>query len=135
VVEQLRAHGKVARGWLGVQVAEVTPIMAQGLGLPLGAGAVVSKVGSGSPAAAAGFEKGDVILSVNGRDIKRMHDLPLAIAEMPIGEIVAVTVRRGNAALSLRPVIGEMPANPPVAQFEGQTSPIPVSTPSGAWGL
>lgn len=137
VVEQLKAHGKVARGWLGVQIQEVTPAIADELGLPKAAGALVSKVGGGGPAAVAGFEQGDVILSVNGRDIRRMHDLPLVIAEMPIGETAAVTVWRGNAALSLRPVIGEMPAGPRIAELSEekpaggtsgrQIAPLPVS--------
>src|SRR5271168_2307788 len=85
VVEQLREHGKVARGWLGVQIQPVTAEVARNLGLPSAAGALIAKVGAGSPAAAAGFEQGDVILSINGQDIRRMHDLPLVIAEMPIG--------------------------------------------------
>jgi hypothetical protein len=45
-----------------------------------------------------------------------MHDLPLVIGEMPIGGVAAVTVWRRNAALSLRPTIGEIPANPAVAR-------------------
>jgi len=143
VVEQLRAHGRVARGWLGVQIQLVTPELVQSLGLPTNAGALVAKVGAGSPAATAGFEQGDVILSINGRDIRRMRDLPLVIAEMPIGQMAAVTVWRRNAALTLRPVITEMPANPEVAELrqganDGRRSeratmaPSPVSASSPA---
>ncbi len=76
VLEQLRAYGKVARGWL----------------------------------------QGDVILAINGRDVRRMHELPLVIAETPIGRMAAVTVWRRNATLTLRPVISEMPTNPEVAE-------------------
>jgi serine protease Do len=115
VVEQLKEHGKVARGWLGIQIQPVTAEIARNLGLANSAGAVVAKVGAGSPAAAAGFEQGDVILSINGQEIRRMHDLPLVIAETPIGRAAAVTVWRRKAALALRPVIGEMPVNPAVA--------------------
>jgi serine protease Do len=92
VVEQLRARGRVARGWLGVQIQEVTPELVQSLGLPNTAGALVAKVGAGGPAATAGFEQGDVILSINGRDVRRLRDLPLVIAEMPIGQTAAVTI-------------------------------------------
>ncbi len=115
VVEQLKAHGKVARGWLGIQIQQVTPEVALTLGLPKPEGVLVAKVGAGSPAATAGFQQGDVLLSINGQDIRRLHDLPLIVAEMPIGRMAAVTVWRGNAALSLRPIIGEMPASPEVA--------------------
>ncbi len=138
VVEQLKEHGKVARGWLGVQIQPVTAEIARNLGLANPSGALVAKVGAGSPAAAAGFEQGDVILSINGQEIKRMHDLPLLIAETPIGRIAAVTVWRRNAALALQPVIGEMPVNPVVAELRQKksgsrrsagavTAPVPVS--------
>jgi serine protease Do len=122
VVEQLKAKGRVERGWLGVQIQQVTPAIAQALGLPKAAGALVVRVGAGSPAAQAGFEPGDVILSVKGQEMKRVHDLPLAVAEMPIGQMVAVTIWRRQAVLSLQPVIGEMPTNPAVAALTGEDS-------------
>ena len=86
----------------------------------------------------AGFEQGDVILSVNGRDITRMHDLPVVVAEMPIGEVAAVTVWRRSTALTLRPIITEMPLSPEVAELDPTAndgrrserpmlSPLPVS--------
>jgi serine protease Do len=143
IVDQLKRSGRVARGWLGVQVQEVTPEIARTLGLPRVVGALVAKVGTGSPAAAAGFAQGDIILSANGQDIRRMHDLPLAVAEMPIGRMAAVTVWRGNAALSLQPMIGEMPSDPAVVELrqakpDGRRSerpneaPMPVSASSPA---
>ena len=144
VLEQLRAYGKVARGWLGVQIQQITPELVQSLGLPTAVGALVVKVGAGSPAATAGFEQGDIILSINGRDITRMRDLPLVIAETPIGRTAAITVWRRNAALTLRPVISEMPMNPEVAERNGGANdgrrserattmvPSPVSTASPA---
>jgi len=143
VVEQLKEHGKVARGWLGVQIQPVTAEVARNVGLANLAGALVAKVGADSPAAAAGFEQGDVILSINGQEIRRMHDLPLVIAETPIGRIALVTVWRRNAARALQPVIGEMPMNPIVAELTQEkagsrrsagavTAPIPVSASSPA---
>jgi hypothetical protein len=82
-------------------------------------------------------------LSINGQEIRRMHDLPLVIAETPIGRIAEVTVWRRNAALELRPVIGEMPVNPAVAELSQEksggrrsagalTAPVPVSLSSPA---
>jgi serine protease Do len=122
VVEQLREHGKVARGWLGIQIQPVTAEIARNVGLANPAGALVAKVGTGSPAAAAGFAQGDVILSINGQEIRRMHDLPLIVAETPIGRVAAVTVWRRNTALSLQPVIGEMPVNPVLAELRQEKS-------------
>jgi serine protease Do len=122
VIEQLKRYGKVARGWLGIQIQQVTPEIAHSLGLPKPEGVLVAKVGPDSPAAAAGFQRGDVLLSISGQNIRRLHDLPLVVAEMPIGRMAAVTVWRGNAALSLRPIIGEMPAGPEVAEW-GRSQP------------
>jgi len=117
VVEQLKANGRVARGWLGVQITPVMPELVQGLGLPNAAGALVARVGAGSPAAMAGFEPGDIILSINGRAVARTHDLPLTVAEMPIGETAKVTVWRRNATLTLQPKIGEMPTDLNIAEL------------------
>jgi len=138
VVEQLKTYGKVPRGWLGVQIQAVTLELARNLGLPSNAGALVAEVSAGSPAAAAGFEQGDVILSVNGRDIRGTRDLPLVIAETPIGRLAAVTVWRRNATMTLRPLISEMPTNPEIAEQPHKAnagrrserpilSPVPVS--------
>src|SRR5215469_3126798 len=138
VVEQLKAHGKVPRGWLGVQIQPMTVELARSLGLSSAAGALVVRISAGSPAAAAGFEQGDVILSVNGRDIRGTRDLPLVIAETPIGRLAAVTVWRRNATMTLRPLISEMPTNPEIAEQPHKAnagrrserpilSPVPVS--------
>jgi serine protease Do len=118
VVEQLRAHGKVVRGWLGVQIQAVTLETAQQLGLEKAAGALIVKVGAGSPAAAAGFKPGDVILSIDGQEIRRMRDLAQVVAEMPIGHATSITVWRSKTALSLQPVVAEMPTDPAIAELD-----------------
>jgi len=100
-----------------VQITPVMPELVQGLGLPNAAGALVARVGAGSPAAMAGFEPGDIILSINGRAVARTHDLPLTVAEMPIGETAKVTVWRRNATLTLQPKIGEMPTDLNIAEL------------------
>src|SRR5271166_4838396 len=109
VVEQLKANGRVARGWLGVQIQQVTPEIAESFGLPKPEGALVAGVSADGPAARAGLAQGDIILSVNGHDISRMRELPLIVAQTAIGETAAVKVWRQNGETILRPVIGEMP--------------------------
>jgi serine protease Do len=109
VIEQLKANGRVARGWLGVQIQQVTPEIAESFGLPKPEGALVAGVSADGPAARAGLAQGDIILSVNGHDISRMRELPLVVAQTAIGETAAVRVWRRNAEATLRPVIGEMP--------------------------
>ncbi len=109
VVEALKEYGRVERGWLGVQIQEVTPALAQGFGLTKPAGALVAGLSAEGPAARAGFAQGDVILAINGRPIDRMRDLPLVVAGLPIGRPAEVSVWRRARTLSLRPIVEEMP--------------------------
>ena len=118
VVQQLLQHGKVERGWLGVQIQPVTAEIAQGFGLPRPEGALVAGVSPAGPAARAGLAQGDVILAVNGHAVERMRDLPFIVAEMPAGQAVDVTVWRRGQRMSLRPVIGAMPADPEIAALD-----------------
>ena len=122
IVEQLREHGKITRGWLGVQVQTVTPALAKSLGLPKDEGALVAQVTPDSPAAKAGFKEGDVIQSFNGHEIKKMRDLPIVVAETPTGEAAKVAVWRNGATQQLEPVIAKMPANPQVAESGGSSA-------------
>ena len=110
-VGELKEYGRVERGWLGVQIQEVTPDLAQGFGLTKPTGALVSGLSAKGPAARAGFAQGDVILEVNGHPIDRMRDLPLVVAELPIGRPADVSVWRQERAISLRPIVEEMPQN------------------------
>ena len=125
VVQQLLEHGKVERGWLGVQIQPVTAEIAQGFGLPRPEGALVAGVSPAGPAARAGFAQGDVILAVNGRAVERMRDLPFIVAEMPAGRPVDVTVWRRGQRISLRPVIGAMPADREIAALDPPQSAPP----------
>ena len=61
MVAQLKAHGHVSRGWLGVEIQSVTPEIASSLGLKDAKGAIVAAVVPGGPAAKAGFEQGDIV--------------------------------------------------------------------------
>ena len=115
VIAELKARGRVTRGWLGVRIQELTPELALSFGLPKAEGGLVADVTVDGPAARAGFEQGDVIRSVNGHLTSRKRDLLLALAAMPIGQTTEVGVWRRRAEIVLRPVIGEMPGQPQIA--------------------
>ena len=112
VIEQIKEHGKVERGWLGVQIQEVTPEIAQSLNLPKPEGALVADVTKDSPAAKAGLKQGDVILAFNGHDIAKVRDLPLVVAQTPVGAKAKVDVLRGGQKTAVDVAIGPMPENP-----------------------
>ena len=86
--------GKVIRGWLGVMIQEITPDLKDSLGLKSEEGALVSDVTEDSPAEKAGFERGDVIVSFDGKEIKEMNDLPYMVAITPVGDTVKVKIIR-----------------------------------------
>jgi len=111
VIEQLRVHGKVSRGWLGVQIQEVTPAIAKNLGLPSDHGALVADVTKGGPAEKAGLQQGDVIESFGGQQIDKLRDLTRAVAETPVGRTGKVKIWRKGHETTLEPVIAEQPEN------------------------
>ncbi|HUN48041.1 MAG TPA: DegQ family serine endoprotease [Stellaceae bacterium] len=111
VIDQLREHGKVSRGWLGVQIQEVTPAIAKSMSLPNDHGALVADVTKGSPAEKAGFKQGDVIESFNGHEIQKLRDLPIMVAETAVGTKAKVQVNRQGKEMTLDTTIVEQPAN------------------------
>lgn len=106
ILSQLRDHGKVTRGWIGVRVQVVTREVADSLGLQEARGAVVEGTDAGGPAAAAGIEAGDVITAVNGTDIAGLRDLPLAISNLAPGTTAQVTVWRHRQPRTLALTVG-----------------------------
>lgn len=94
VMKQLLAYGKVRRGNLGVEVQDITPRIAQALGLKDTAGAVVTRVNQGSPADGAGLQTGDVLTSIDGKPVRGAQDLRNAEGLLPLGAKVKLAVRR-----------------------------------------
>jgi serine protease Do len=109
VMDQLREHGRVIRGWLGVEVQEVTPELAQSFGLSNTQGALVAGVEKGTPAEEAGIQRGDIIVGFDGRTVRDEHQLPEMVAQAPIGRIVPLEVIRRGKQITLHASIAEMP--------------------------
>ncbi len=122
LLPQLKAHGAVTRGWLGVQIQKVTPALAESFGLDGPEGALVSQVFEGSPAAKAKVERGDVIVEFNGHPIKEFEDLPRRVAATPPGSDVAIVVLRNGKRTELSVKLDKMEAPEPAPETEKTSS-------------
>ncbi|WP_285406802.1 Do family serine endopeptidase [Luteibacter sp. ME-Dv--P-043b] len=105
VMKQLLAYGKVRRGNLGVEVQDITPRIAQALGLKDTSGAVVTRVDTGSPAEGAGLQTGDVLTAVDGKPVRSSQDVRNAEGLLPLGAKVTLSVKREGAARDVQATI------------------------------
>jgi serine protease Do len=127
VIAQLREHGEVRRGWLGVRIQTVTDELAEGLRLGDPRGALVASVSEGGPAEKAGIQQGDVVLRFDGRKVTDMRKLPRMVAETPIGKDVDVVVWRKGKEVALKVRLGELEDERVAAVTEGPGQDEPES--------
>ncbi|UTW07047.1 DegQ family serine endoprotease [Pseudomonas benzenivorans] len=109
VAEQLKADGKVSRGWLGVVIQEVNKDLAESFGLDKPAGALVAQVLDNGPAAKGGLQVGDVILSLNDKPIIMSADLPHLVGALKPGSTAELDVVREGSRKKLQLTIGALP--------------------------
>jgi serine protease Do len=109
VVGQLRDHGSVTRGWIGVQIQPVTSDIADSLGLKSTHGALVAQPQDNSPAEKAGIKAGDVITAVNGEEVKDARDLAKKIGSMAPHTSVKLSVVHNGEQKTVNLTLGEMP--------------------------
>jgi len=110
IIEQLIEKGRVARGWLGFSLQPLTAELAQSLGAKSGEGALVASVSSGGPAAKAGLQQGDLILTYDGSKVDDPQHLQRLIAESQIGKTVSLTYLRKGKSGQAQAKVEEMPA-------------------------
>jgi serine protease Do len=115
VVDQLKSGGKVSRGWLGVMIQEVTADLAESFGLDRPRGALVAQVQDDSPASKAGLQASDVILAYNGSAVENSGDLPRMVGLSKPGAKIPLEVWRKGKVQQLSVVLGELPADKPLA--------------------
>jgi serine protease Do len=124
VVDQLKQHGHVTWGWLGVAIQNVTPSIAKGLGLnpEQATGALIASVTPDSPAAKAGLKPGDDITAAGGHQIKTVHDLPRLVASSPVGSKLTLMVLRDGKEQTLEATVGQMPEKVAAAESGNASS-------------
>jgi serine protease Do len=109
VLEELKKHGRVKRGYIGIHIAPITQEIAQELKIQDKKGIVVIGIMEGSPAAKAGLRIGDVILEANGKEINEPDELIRIVNETPIGKGIRLKIHRGKSTLEVLVIIAERP--------------------------
>lgn len=128
IIPQLEAKGEVTRGYLGVSIQSLTPELTKALKLEDSQGALVSEVTPDSPAAKAGIQRGDVIVSFGQKPVEDARALPIMVAGTPVGQEVPITVLRNGEKHQLSVMVGKLPSE----RAEEGTSIQPTQ---GKWGL
>lgn len=120
ILVQLKEHGSVTRGWLGVMIQNVSADLGKSFGLERPIGALVGEVVKDSPAAAAGIKQGDIIIKYKDTEITKMSMLPAMVAQTPVGEEVELVVVRNSKEQKFKVTIGKLTED--LAALEGQNS-------------
>jgi len=124
VIDQLKGKGKVVRGWIGISIQTMTPDLAKSFGMSEAKGALVGDVVRGGPADKGGIQQGDVIISFAGKNVKSANDLPLMVAETPVGHEVPVSLLRNGKEVHVTVKVAEMTEAKVAAQSQGAVASL-----------
>lgn len=109
IIDQLKSKGKVVRGWLGVLVQQISPEIAENIGLTETKGALVADITPDGPAEKAGIKRRDVIIAFNDISIDEMSQLPKSVAATPPGTKSQIMLLRDGKKMNISVVLGELP--------------------------
>jgi serine protease Do len=125
VADQLMAKGRVVRGWLGVVIQEITPEIAETIGVK--EGILISQVAPGSPAEKAGLKVGDIIVAIDGEKVREVRELQFRVMKTPPGTEITLTIIRGGKEQSIKAKVGEMPEEVSFGQPKEQVGELGLS--------
>jgi len=108
IVQELLAHGRVVRPFIGIVPVSVTPQIASAYDLPVDHGVLVARLDPRGPAARAGMRAGDIVVAVAGHPVKSLGELRVAIGQHKIGETIDLAVRREKTSVTLKVTLAEM---------------------------
>jgi serine protease Do len=128
LVPQLISKGEVTRGYLGVNIQNITPELAKAMHLQDRKGALVADVVPGGPADQGGIKRGDVIIAYNGKAVEDSHHLPPLVAATPVNQEATVTILRNGKEQKLSMKVGRLPG-------DKAASAQPLHPAAGKWGL
>jgi serine protease Do len=118
IIGNLKDHGSVVRGWLGVQIQNITQDIAESLGLKEAKGALISEPQESGPGLKAGLRSGDAITAIDGKEVLSPRDLATRIAGMAPGTKVKVTYWRDGKSNDLDVTLGTLPATDKQASLD-----------------
>ncbi len=122
VAESLVKSGKVVRGYLGVHIQNLTPVLAESFKLKDGKGALVADVEPAGPAAKAGLKAGDVITKLNGKPVANANDLTLAVTSTAPGSKITLEVLRDGDTKQITATTGDRPKSRRLAGRDDEDS-------------
>ena len=109
VLEQIIMNGEVVRGWVGIEMREITPEFAESFNLASRHGVLISSVLHGSPADKSGVQPGDVLVAINGQEVLAPREMLDLVASLPPGQVAAFRLLRGNRKIELKIAVGRRP--------------------------
>lgn len=123
ILPQLKEKGRVSRGYLGIQISNLSPEMAEAFGAPGLRGVLVQEVVPGGPAERAGLQHGDILLKADGREVLDTRELIQYISSRPPGSRVRVELRRGQKILTKEVTLAERELAAEAASPEAEDDP------------
>jgi serine protease Do len=112
VFDQIRKTGRIRRGEIGVDTQTITPLIAEGLGLPQDWGVVIADVDPNGPGARAGLQSGDIVVSLDGKPMENGRQFQINFYTRGVGAPVTLEILRGDARLTTRVTVAERPDAP-----------------------
>jgi serine protease Do len=122
VMDQILAHGKVIRGYLGVHIQDFSPELAKSFNFNQSGGVLIGDVSANTPAANAGLKKGDVIVKLNGQTQSDSNDLRNTISQMAPGTQVKLDIWRDGKVQPFTVTLGELPKDKETAESSDDNS-------------
>ncbi len=109
VLEQIIQHGEVVRGWVGIEMREITPELAESLELASNHGILITSVLNGSPADKSGVQPGDVLIAIDGQEVQIPREMLDLVASLPPGKAAVFRLLRGSRKIEVKILVGRRP--------------------------